>query len=89
MKLSSKLFNKSKQNSEVFLKELMYQQEVNMSRSKKLLETAKKACTFSKFTIFMLIFVMVCLVFTGKIYLDMMVMVLNNLEAIKEFLFRR
>ncbi len=73
----------------ISLEQLRFQQELGTSHSKALLETAKKCSTFSKFAIFILIFVMICLVFTGKIYLDMMVMVLNDLEVIKEFLLRK
>ena len=89
MKPSSKIEKISLQSSELFLEQLRYQQEIGTLHSKVLLETVKKASTFSKFTIFILIFVMICLVFTGKIYLDMMVMVLNDLEVIKEFLLRK
>lgn len=79
----------SKHNSENLLTELKNQQEFNMLNTKKLLETSKKAFAFSKFVIFLSIIVIGYFVFMSKVYLDIMIMLLNELEVIKKFLLRK
>jgi len=89
MKRSSILYKSFSQESKNLLAELENLQESNALNTKKLLELLKKSSKFTKFVIFLLLIIISCFIFMSKVYLDMMVMSLNELESIKEFLLRK
>ena len=81
-----KSFSKDSKN---LLTELKSEQEFNALKTKKLLKLSKKASNLTILIIFLLIVVISCFIIMSQVYLDMMVMTLNELDSIKEFLLQK